>query len=466
MNKKGHKGRFWMLLLVIIGVAAQYMNNADGNTARNQSGSSAGFGIQYSGAFLPASGMQANEQADSLQEFIRIFGKHAEAVEESFSIKVSDQVSRELDRTVSYTSAGQKISLLSEIANNFGIVTVSIVSQGNVVRYIPEYYEGTRILYAHQHQQTGELSERERQTLQAALIIANQCRGTDLEREKQIHDTLCDRIRYYTDDTPHDENDCAVGALLSGRADCDGYSDAFYLCGNLAGLNVRHMTGRAVKSGLGNNRHHMWNLVQIFGSWVITDVTWDDSDNGTSYMFYNIGSNEAALSYTWEEAAVPVSIQAATVDLRRNPELMRTSVSTWNQIYSVLKKGAESRQDRICITGPAALNFSGNSTSLYNLVNSVGVKSFDWTFSPAGVELFRIQYYENFAICETQNDVKRLLSASKYSRRPVVICCASDTLYRNLTQNHAKPVYDMLSTAGYGNSRVSIGAETRSIFIN
>ena len=77
----------------------------------------------------------------------------------------------------------------------------------------------------------------------AALALAGQVSGGELEREKQLHDLLCDRITYYTDDTPHDENDCAVGALLNGLADCDGYADAFCLCATLSGLQAQFQHG-------------------------------------------------------------------------------------------------------------------------------------------------------------------------------------------------------------------------------
>ena len=41
-------------------------------------------------------------------------------------------------------------------------------------------------------------------------------------------------------------------------------------------------------SGIGNNGPHMWNIVKIGGDWYHLDVTWDSSDEGSRYMYFNL----------------------------------------------------------------------------------------------------------------------------------------------------------------------------------
>ena len=169
-----------------------------------------------------------------------------------------------------------------------------------------DYMAGTKIWAYYQTGRSELLGEREWDTLAAALEIAAGAEGSALERERYIHDELCRRIRYGNDDSEHNDDDCAVGALLNGVANCDGYSDAFFLVGRLAGLEVRYINGTG-RSGT-EYGPHMWNLVRIRRQWVMVDLTWDD--NGTdeqgegqdcTWLWYNRGTETMALDHRWPE---------------------------------------------------------------------------------------------------------------------------------------------------------------------
>ena len=153
-------------------------------------------------------------------------------------------------------------------------------------------------------QETGKtdlLTSREKETLGAALTVAEQASGSDLEKERFLFDALCGRITYDADPNDMDsDRDCAVGAFLNGRADCDGYADAMMLCCSLSGIPCRYIHGRAVDSPDGRDGSHMWNLVFIENMWLMCDVTWGDRESEEpAYLFFNIGSQDAAASYVW-----------------------------------------------------------------------------------------------------------------------------------------------------------------------
>ena len=143
--------------------------------------------------------------------------------------------------------------------------------------------------------------------------------ASSAETLKNIHDALCCRI-VYTDDETTDEDDCATGALLTGEANCDGYADALYLVGSLAGLEVRYQHGDSVKQGLGNLfATHMWNMVSLDGTWRLVDTTWDDrEDVDPLYAWFNIGEDRAAKTHVWSRemtvAMDPVTDIAARVE--------------------------------------------------------------------------------------------------------------------------------------------------------
>ncbi len=87
----------------------------------------------------------------------------------------------------------------------------------------------------------------------------------DYEKLKFFHDYLvlnCETDRSYA------FSDTIYGALVEKKALCEGYSKAFaYLC-NLAGIENVIVTGETYVA-------HMWNMVNLDGSWYHIDVTWD-----------------------------------------------------------------------------------------------------------------------------------------------------------------------------------------------
>lgn len=171
-----------------------------------------------------------------------------------------------------------------------------------------KYYAGTNILRALENGDESVLTEREQQALAAARTMAEECRrDTDVATALAIHDALCALVTY-VDDADTEEDDCCIGALLDGRANCDGYSDAMLLVGKLAGLNVRYQHGDSLKGGLGSLFYtHMWNLVELDGAWRMIDVTWDDLGDQACHLWFNIGEDRAALSHVWSsEMTVPM----------------------------------------------------------------------------------------------------------------------------------------------------------------
>jgi hypothetical protein len=190
--------------------------------------------------------------------------------------------------------------------------------------HINAYYPGTAIISAIRRGDEGSLSPRLQETWQAAQAIAQACTADNpLDTARNIHDRLCEMV-VYTDDESTDEDDTAIGAILNGQANCDGYSDAFYLIGTLSGLNVRYQHGDSYDVGyhlssLLDSVTHMWNLIEIDGTWRLIDVTWDDAEEaGISYTWFNLGKDRAARMHIWNEE-MTVELQPET-DLSCRPD--------------------------------------------------------------------------------------------------------------------------------------------------
>ena len=180
----------------------------------------------------------------------------------------------------------------------------SIESTHLINIHINHFYPGTAILKAVQTGDSSSLTSREMETWKAARTVADSVKNLPpLEQAQKIHDWICEHVVYTKNDT-NDEKDNAIGAILNGEADCDGYSDAFFLIAGLAGLNVRYQHGNSLElSALDSlsTETHMWNLLEIDGVWHMVDVTWDDDEDGVTHGWFNVGFDIAERIHIWNK---------------------------------------------------------------------------------------------------------------------------------------------------------------------
>lgn len=93
----------------------------------------------------------------------------------------------------------------------------------------------------------------------------------DYEKLKFIHDRIIDITVYTNTDALYESE--ADGAVVYGKALCEGYSKAFMYFAQSMGFECVCAVGTA------NGEDHMWNLVKLKGNWYNVDVTWDDPLN-------------------------------------------------------------------------------------------------------------------------------------------------------------------------------------------
>ncbi len=125
---------------------------------------------------------------------------------------------------------------------------------------------------------------------------------TDYEKEKAVHDFLIQTLKYDTSSKIIDEipesSFHALGALQTGTAVCQGYSELMMLLLNRAGIPCRMVIGEADGSS------HSWNMVLLNGGPYHVDVTWDDpvTENGKDslcYDYFNLTDNEIKQEHIW-----------------------------------------------------------------------------------------------------------------------------------------------------------------------
>ena len=168
--------------------------------------------------------------------------------------------------------------------------------------HIIHQFPGMKIVKAVRSGDDSGLTGLELQLMNAALAAADSVRDQDpLTRAMMIHDMICGHV-VYTDDDSTGEDDNAIGAILNGKANCDGYTDAFYLIGSLAGLNIRYQYGNSVEMNTPESLSsvtHIWNLLELDGEWRMVDVTWDDEADGRPHVWFNAGLDVAERVHIW-----------------------------------------------------------------------------------------------------------------------------------------------------------------------
>ena len=190
------------------------------------------------------------------------------------------------------------------LATYFTSYTTKKVSGGVEYTLTVTDYPGDRVVRAHRSGNTSSLSSGEKQLLDKARQIVNTAKAqtnSQLELELALVDWLCDNVVYLTASTDVNSSThinrplTAYGALIDGSANCQGYTDGFYLLASIAGFEVdrQYMPG------------HVTNSICLDGKWYIVDATHCDGamsvqDNIPCYYLFNAGMDRVS-TYSWED---------------------------------------------------------------------------------------------------------------------------------------------------------------------
>ena len=330
--------------------------------------------VTYTGANIAAE----VRQLSTLQEACSYMAECTARQDAVIHLFCSDTLYHELLEGGEWLSVGTEsgdgavLTYLNDLICLDGIqnCTISKVSATCVITlYDIRYYPGRKILSALRSGTLSSLSPREQQTWQEAQDLAMQAvqaatepaaRG-QMQTAAFIHDSLCERAAYQIDETS-DEDDNAIGVFLNGLANCDGYSDAFYLTASLAGLPVRCQYGDTWSGDSENaDSTHVWNLIGINGSWVAVDVTWDDDDEPgkPSCCWFLAGEDRMSRTHFWNRrttvAIAPYTDPAlrprAEYTIRREEDISDVAWSIASgqlpcaEIFFTMNYGEELRSD-------------------------------------------------------------------------------------------------------------------------
>ncbi len=121
--------------------------------------------------------------------------------------------------------------------------------------------------------------------------------GSNYQKTKYIHDWLIDNISY--DESYNMENTRNIrGALIENKVVCEGYAKTFKYLMDKINIPCIIVAGTAMNSE-GESENHMWNYIELNGTWYSIDVTWDDPiliysaelSNENKYKYFCQGDN-------------------------------------------------------------------------------------------------------------------------------------------------------------------------------
>ena len=100
---------------------------------------------------------------------------------------------------------------------------------------------------------------------------------SNYDKIKAFHDFIINNTIY--DEENKFESYTAYNLITSGLSICGGYSDIMAIYLNKLGINNYKIT----------SKNHIWNLVELDGTWYHLDVTWDDpiASDGKQYLIHN-----------------------------------------------------------------------------------------------------------------------------------------------------------------------------------
>ncbi len=190
------------------------------------------------------------------------------------------------------------------VANAYGATFVEVSTQGDLYTIKVAEFPGNRIVRAYKNGDISSLSADEREVLNIATdIVEDALAASDdkWELELLLYEEVCKRVSYYTEETwestlesqPRFLN--VLGAFLDGKANCQGYTDAFYTLAGIAGLKVGRLSVDT------EDLSHMVNTICLDGKWYVVDATFGDSqDFPVNYRLFNAGRDLIG-EFWWEE---------------------------------------------------------------------------------------------------------------------------------------------------------------------
>lgn len=128
---------------------------------------------------------------------------------------------------------------------------------------------------------------------------------SEFERELYLHDRLASSVKY-VEDTKGGQT--AYGAIVLGKAVCEGYAEALQCLLRAAGIQSFIIIGEGADPATGKAQPHAWNAVRIDGKYYYVDPTWGDQGIKLYHTYFNITEEMLLEDHTVNEVAYQLPV--------------------------------------------------------------------------------------------------------------------------------------------------------------
>ncbi len=177
------------------------------------------------------------------------------------------------------------------------------------------YYDTLVLMYTMDAAQREQAFAAIRQVLKEIESGIPDSGNDSFETEVYLHDQLTRRCRYDEEAAegghetyPHAFT--AYGALVEGKAVCEGYARGMQLLLNTNGIRSTLVIGRSRQNG----EEHMWNLVTVNGQNYHLDATWNDGENQGQHTFFNLTTAQIQRTHDINPNQPDIDTCTATAD--------------------------------------------------------------------------------------------------------------------------------------------------------
>lgn len=180
--------------------------------------------------------------------------------------------------------------------------------------------------------------------------------GTDYEKEKKVHDWLCENIKY--DYQGSDINDVTsiitshniIGVFAHHKAQCEGIAKAVKVLLNSVDVRCIVATGNGTEDG--QSEPHAWNVVNLDGMPYQLDVTWDigdgqsNTDMGIRYDYFNLNDKLMGKNHQ-ADSKLPECKNLDDNYFEKNNLVFKNRTKLYSYIEKQLKNGKKELYFRI-----------------------------------------------------------------------------------------------------------------------
>jgi hypothetical protein len=230
-------------------------------------------------------------------------------------------------------------------------------------------YDGTTLTISPSYTMTGAAltSAKSAYNKKVSELTSGLGGKSDYEKSKILHDRLIHAVTYTT--TTNDQN--AYGALVEGKAVCNGYTRAYQHLMKEVGIPAWYVKGVSVNPATDTKIGHAWNLVKLDGKWYYTDVTWDDQGETIFYEYLNITTAKLTKGHTIDSEYASLVPQATSTNANYY-KIEDRAFTTYDQakLVHLLKK--DNNKTQIYINGDVHTFLASVSSELLSIGEQLG----------------------------------------------------------------------------------------------